>query len=64
MEILRKKEREDSGPKKKRHSVLLELDDADDERLQAMVAYTESSQADVLRQCLRHVHSAQFGRVG
>lgn len=58
--ILQKKER-DEEPRPKKHAVLLELESDDVERLRAMVGFTETSQADVLRQCLRYVHSKQFG---
>ena len=60
MEILKKKEK-DEEQRPKKHQVLLELDGDDEKRLRAMVGYTDTSQADVLRQCLRYVHDAQFG---
>lgn len=60
-EILKKRDKDEDQKPPKKHQVLLELDGEDETRLRAMVGYTETSQADVLRQCLRHVYAAQFG---
>lgn len=59
--ILKRKEKDEEAKQLKRHAVLLELEPADEERLRAMVAYTDTNQADVLRQCIRHVYRMQFG---
>lgn len=61
MDIL-KKRGEVGRSQQKRHAVLLELDADDETKLREMVDKTQTSQADVLRQCLRYVYGIEFGR--
>lgn len=64
MEVIRRKQKKEVAPGKKRHAVLTYLDDSDWEKLRALVTLGNTTNSDVVRDSLRHVYRVEFGRNG